>query len=85
VAFRSWIRHHGNGGPFGDVGRPEYRAQLEPRLSHTQLLDRCTCCCCCWVPGAMHDVLLLLLLSHLVRSTAVAHACTAFDFGLGVV
>jgi hypothetical protein len=40
VAFRSWIRHHGNGGPFGDVGRPEYSAQLEPRLSHTQLLDR---------------------------------------------
>ncbi|WIA12495.1 hypothetical protein OEZ85_012528 [Tetradesmus obliquus] len=40
VAFRSWIRHHGNGGPFGDVGRPEYRAQLQPRLSHPQLLDR---------------------------------------------
>uniref|UniRef100_A0A383WLW0 Rieske domain-containing protein n=1 Tax=Tetradesmus obliquus TaxID=3088 RepID=A0A383WLW0_TETOB len=40
VAFRSWIRHHGNGGPFGDVGRPEYRAHLQPRLSHPQLLDR---------------------------------------------
>jgi phenylpropionate dioxygenase-like ring-hydroxylating dioxygenase large terminal subunit len=40
IAFRRWIDQFGGGGPFGEVGRASYKAKLQPRQEHTQLLDR---------------------------------------------
>eukprot|EP00775_Hariotina_reticulata_P009138 gene9138-9306_t len=40
TALRRWILQFGGGGPFGPVGASTYIEQLQPRLSHQQLLDR---------------------------------------------